>query len=206
MNKTTAPKAPDHLREDALDRKEIFKGHLLHVVQDRVRLPNAREAYREYVLHPGAVMIVPLIMQSDGAALVVMERQYRHPVGQVMLEFPAGKLDPGEDPVSCGQRELREETGYVANEWAIAGQLHPCIGYSNEVIHVHFARGLQAETRQLDDEEFLDVFTAHPDEVMDWCKSGLITDGKTLTACLWLNQWLKGEWPLEWMAVAPSRP
>lgn len=192
-----------HLVEHTTDHTEVFKGQLLHAWRDTVRLPNGRSAVREYITHPGAVMIVPLIVHADGGMDVVMERQYRHPVGQVMLEFPAGKLDAGEDPLVCGQRELWEETGYKANEWAVAGLLHPCIGYSNEVIHVHFARGLRATPRQLDDEEFLDVIKVQPAQLDAWCRTGRITDGKTLTGCMWLMQWLAGHWPLTWMNVKP---
>ena len=195
--------ADPHLVEHTTEHTEVFKGQLLHAWRDQVKLPNGELAVREYIQHPGAVMIVPLVANPQGEIEVVMERQYRHPVGQVMLEFPAGKLDAGENPLACGQRELWEETGYVAQEWAVAGVLHPCIGYSNEVIHVHFARGLQATPRQLDDEEFLDVFCAKPAELFEWCRNGRITDGKTLTGCLWLMQWLAGQWPLNWQRLTP---
>jgi len=132
----------------------------------------------------------------------VLERQYRYPVGQVMIEFPAGKLDAGEDPWVCAQRELLEETGYRAVEWARAGVLHPVIAYSTEVIDIWFARGLTLGNRQLDEEEFLDVFTATPDELMAWCRDGQVTDGKTLTGALWLQNVLSGVWPLQWQYAA----
>ena len=193
-----------HLREETVDQTVLLKGQLLHAFRDRVRLPNGALSVREYVKHPGAVLIVPLIFEPDGTVKVVLERQYRHPIGEVLIEFPAGKLDPGETPVECGQRELLEETGYVANEWAVVGKLHPCIGYSDEVIHIHFAKGLRSQGRQLDHEEFLDVFTANASEVLNWCVTGVITDGKTLCACLWLNQWLAGSIQLQWEGVAPS--
>ena len=134
-----APAAVDaHLRESLVSRTELLQGHFLHVVRDTVRLPSGREATREFVLHPGAVMVIALL--DDGQ--VVLERQFRHPMQQVMVEFPAGKLDAGEPSQVCAQRELREETGYTAREWAFAGRLAPTIAYSNEVIDIWFARGL----------------------------------------------------------------
>jgi ADP-ribose pyrophosphatase len=182
------------LIEQRLHGVELLQGHFLHAFRDTVRLPDGREATREYVVHPGAVMIIPLL--DDGR--VVLERQYRYPVQQVMIEFPAGKLDPGEDPLVCARRELLEETGYTAREWARAGVLHPVISYSTECIEIWFARGLQAGTRQLDDEEFLEVFSATPQELMDWCRQGQVTDAKTLTGALWLQNVLTGAWGLSW--------
>lgn len=184
----------DHLREQRVRSDEVFHGRLLKVHRDEVRLPNGQLATREYVIHPGAVMIIPML--DDGR--IVMERQYRYPVGQAMIEFPAGKLDAGEGGLACAARELREETGYLASQWARAGVLHPVIGYGNEVIEIWFARGLVAGERQLDDGEFLDVFAASPQELDDWAREGKITDGKTLSGLLWLQNCLAGRWPLNW--------
>ena len=183
-----------HLVEKTLLREELLRGHFLHVVRDDVMLPSGAQATREFVIHPGAVMIVPML--DDGR--VVLERQYRHPVGRVMIEFPAGKLDPGEDRLACARRELREETGYTAREWAHAGQLHPVISYSTEFIDIWFARGLTAGERRLDEEEFLDVFTATPQQLQAWCRDGGVTDAKTLTGVLWLQNVLAGTWELDW--------
>jgi ADP-ribose pyrophosphatase len=119
-----------------------------------------------------------------------------------MVEFPAGKLDPGEDPFVCAQRELLEETGYSAAQWARAGVLHPVIAYSTEVIEIWFAKDLSLGERQLDQDEFLDVFTATPDELMSACQQGLITDGKTLTGLLWLQNVLSGQWSLHWQTAS----
>jgi ADP-ribose pyrophosphatase len=194
--------AMDHLIEKKLSSNELFKGRLLHAYRDVVSLPDGSQATREYVVHPGAVMVVPLLEDASGSTRVVLERQFRYPVGRVMVEFPAGKLDAGESCFACAQRELREETGFTARQWAHAGVLHPLIAYSTEFIDIWFARGLQMGPRNLEEGELLDVFTATPDELLDGCRQGLVTDGKTLTAALWLQNVLSGNWPLDWQDAA----
>jgi len=184
----------DHLKEERVASEELFKGSFLEARRDTVRLPDGRNATREYVIHPGAVVVVPLL--DDGR--VVLERQFRYPVGRVMVEFPAGKLDAGEDPLRCGQRELLEETGYTAREWACAGRMHLAVAYSTEIIHIYFARGLSLGERQLDEGEFLDVFSATPQELLGWSADGSLTDAKTLTCALWLQNVLSGAWTLDW--------
>lgn len=189
-----------HLRETPLARSELLKGHFLHVVRDTVRLPSGAEATREYVLHPGAVMVIGLL--DDGR--VVLERQFRHPMQAVIIEFPAGKLDAGETSLGCAQRELREETGYSAREWAFAGRLAPTIAYSDEIIDIWFARGLSLGERHLDDGEFLDVFAATPAELQTWCRNGDVIDCKTLVGALWLQNVLSGCWTLDWSGAMPA--
>ena len=194
-----APAEPDaHLRESTVASRQVYHGHFLDVRQDRVRLPDASEATREYVRHPGAVMVVPLL--SDGR--LVMERQWRYPLGRAMLEFPAGKLDPGETPLACGIRELVEETGYRAREWARAGVIHNAIAYSNEAIEIWFARGLTAGPARLDAGEFLEVLTLSEAELAAAARRGEVTDAKTLIGLSWLQNWRVGAWTLAWMDAA----
>lgn len=190
-----------HLRESRLSSEALFKGNFLHAFRDDVALPDGSVAQREYLVHPGAVMIVPLLTDTAGDMRVVLERQFRYPVSRVMLEFPAGKLDPGESVLACAQRELQEETGYRAREWARAGVMHPVISYSTEFIEVWFARGLVAGERSLDAGEFLDVFTATPQDLLQWCCDGTVTDAKTLAGALWLQNVLANAWTLDWQTL-----
>lgn len=194
MSGPTDPDPLVHLREETLCSDELLRGNFLHAFRDRIRLPDGREATREYVRHPGAVVIVAEL--PDGR--YVLERQWRYPLQRAFVEFPAGKLDAGEDLLVCAQRELREETGYRAREWAYAGPMHPVVAYSTEVIHIFFARGLVAGERKLDEGEFLDVFPASLDELMAWSRDGQLTDGKTLSCLLWAHHVRSGLWPLAW--------
>ena len=193
----TLPVDDAHLTEIQVRSEELLRGHFLHAFRDTVRLPDGSEATREYVIHPGAVMVVAEL--PDGRW--VLERQFRYPVQAVMIEFPAGKLDAGEASLDCARRELLEETGYTAKQWARAGVLHPVISYSTEFIDIWFARDLTAGQRQLDQGEFLDVFSATADELLQWCRDGSVTDAKTLTGALWLQNVRSGAWPLDWVTV-----
>ncbi|MGP1614023.1 MAG: NUDIX domain-containing protein [Pollutimonas bauzanensis] len=172
----------------------MFEGGFLKARRDTVRLPDGGSASREYIVHPGAVVIIPLLDDER----VLLERQFRYPIGRVMTEFPAGKLDPGEAPLACAKRELLEETGYTAAQWAYAGALHLAISYSTEIIHILFARGLLAGAQQLDKDEFLEVCPMTVDDVMAACRNGGITDAKTLSCSLWLQNVRSGAWPLDW--------
>jgi ADP-ribose pyrophosphatase len=189
---------PDaHLREETIESSTVYQGHFLSLRRDLVRLPDGGEAAREYVVHPGAVMIVAIL--PDGR--LVMERQYRYPVRQTMIEFPAGKLDAGEGGLACAQRELWEETGYRAARWAKAGIMHPVIGYATEFIEIWFATDLTLGERHLDEGEFLDVFVANLQELEDWMRDGQLTDAKTVVGMMWLQQWRAGRWSLDWVAA-----
>ncbi len=188
---------PAPLTETLLASQQIYKGNFLDVRRDTVQLPSGKSATREYVVHPGACVVIPLLDNGD----VVLEKQFRYPVSREMIEFPAGKLDANEDPLICALRELREETGYSASEWAYAGCMHLAIAYSTEIIHIYFARGLHQGERALDEGEFLDVFTAPAQQLIAWCADGTVTDAKTVTCALHLQQFLAGSKELGWNAV-----
>ncbi len=183
-----------HLKETQVRAETVWRGHVLDVRRDTIALPDGAQATREYIVHPGAVMVVPLL--ADGRFL--MERQYRYPIGRVMLEFPAGKIDAGEAPFRCAVRELAEETGYRAAEWARAGILHNAIAYSTEGIEIWFARGLIAGPPRLDAGEFLEVVSRAPAELDALVASGEVTDAKTLIGLLWWQKWQAGLWSLSW--------
>ncbi len=201
MSALASSGAPASLREDCVESKQVYKGHFLDVRRDEVRLPDGALAHREYIVHPGAVMIVPLL--DDGR--LVVERQFRYPMGRVILEFPAGKLDAGEQPWACAIRELAEETGYTAQQWARAGILHNAIAYSTEGIEIWFARGLTAGASHLESGEFLEVDSASLEELELLALQGELTDAKTLIGMLWLRHWRAGRWPVEWRE-APRPP
>ena len=167
-----------HLEETRVDGARVYDGALLHVRRDTVRLPDGATATREYVVHPGAVLIVPV--HSDGR--LVVERQFRYPLNRVLVEFPAGKLDAGEVPLLCAERELLEETGYTAKRWTYIGRIHPVVSYSSEAIELFVAEDLVHVGRQLDDGEFLDLDTMTVDAMLAALDRGEITDAKSIAA------------------------
>jgi ADP-ribose pyrophosphatase len=148
-----------------------------------VRLPDGTEGAREYIRHPGAVAIVALF--EDGR--VLLERQFRYPLARTFIEIPAGKLEPGEEPLVTGKRELLEETGYVAAEWRKLGLIHNAIGYSDEVIEIWLARGLEMRKQALAEGEFLEVFSVPLAEAQAMARDGRITDVKTVVGLLWVR-------------------
>jgi ADP-ribose pyrophosphatase len=156
-----------------------------------VRLPDGGTAEREWIDHPGAVAVIAL---TDSGELV-MERQYRYALGRDMIEIPAGKIDPGEDPLATARRELKEETGYTASEWRHVATIHIAIGYSNEHIEIFLARGLKQEIADLDDEEFVEVFALPLATALVWVRQGRITDAKTVSCLFWAEKILDGVWP-----------
>jgi ADP-ribose pyrophosphatase len=180
------------LAETCVESTTLYAGNFLTLKRDTVALPDGKHATREFVVHPGAVMVIPLF--DDGR--VLMERQYRYPLSRVMTEFPAGKLDPQEGALACAKRELQEETGYTAREYIYLTQIHPVISYSTEFIDIYLARGLTAGEAQLDDGEFLETFTATVPELLEWVRNGQITDVKTIIGTFWLEKALSGAWPL----------
>ena len=174
-----------HLIESEISSERVFKGVLLDVRKDRVLLPNGQESIREYIAHPGAVVILAFLPNGN----LLFERQFRYPLRRVFLELPAGKIDPGEAIIDTARRELLEETGYTASDWEYLGVMHPCIGYSNERIEIFEARGLHlAGEKQLDHNEFLDVLEVSPEEARQAVWEGRITDAKTITALFWLDR------------------
>jgi ADP-ribose pyrophosphatase len=179
----------DHLKETTLDSRLAYDGLFLKVFSDEVQLPNQKLANREFIKHPGAVAIVPLFDDNS----VLLERQYRYPMHQAILEIPAGKLEFGEDPLLCAKRELKEETGYEAKEWIFLGKIHPVISYSTEFIDIYLAKGLVQGQATLDDEEFLDIFRATLPEIGEWIKKGSITDVKTIISHYWLKDYLSAQ-------------
>jgi ADP-ribose pyrophosphatase len=187
-----------HLVETRIDSEEVWRGKLLDVRRDTVALPDGGTATREYIVHPGAVAVVPLL--DDGR--LVMERQFRYPLGRVLLEFPAGKIDPGESTLACAMRELAEETGYRAAEWARAGVLHNAAAYSTEGIEVWFARGLSAGRSDLDHGEHIEVCLMDEAVLDAMAASGDLTDAKTLICLMWLQKWRGGRWALNWQPPA----
>lgn len=174
-----------HLIESEISSESVFKGVLLDVRKDRVLLPNGKESVREYIAHPGAVVILAFLPNGN----LLFERQFRYPLRRVFLELPAGKIDPGESIIDTARRELLEETGYTASDWEYLGVMHPCIGYSDERIEIFEARGLHlAGEKQLDHNEFLDVVEISPEEAGQAVWNGQITDAKTITALFWLDR------------------
>jgi ADP-ribose pyrophosphatase len=169
-----------HLAETRVDSERVFDGKLLHVRRDEVRLPDGHAATREYVVHPGAVLMVPV--KDDGR--LVVERQFRYPLNRVMIEFPAGKLDPGESPLATAKRELVEEAGYEARTWTPLGSVHTVVSYSTEKIEFFLAEGLSHVGAKLDHGEFLEVFEMGVDEMLAALDRGEITDLKTIAALL----------------------
>ncbi len=180
-----------HLEEVMLKSERVFDGVFLHVNRDTVRLPDGSTTEREYILHPGAVMLIPVL--DDGR--VVMERQWRYPLARSFVEFPAGKIDAGEPPLDTCSRELREETGYFARRFTFLATINNAISYSNEDIHVYLAEGLVAGERELDAGEFLDVLEVDPAELLEWIRGGLVTDVKTIIGAFWLDRIRSGAWP-----------
>ncbi len=182
-----------HLKETRIDGELAYDGHFLKVQRDRIKLPNGAETGREFIKHPGAVVILPLL--DDGR--VLLERQFRYPLDRVFIELPAGKIDPGEASLACAKRELEEETGYSASEWHFLTTIHNAIAYSDEHLDIFLARGLKAGEVKLDEGEFIETITATPEEMLDWVRSGRITDVKTIIGAFWLERINSGAWKLD---------
>jgi len=174
------------LTEERISGEEVFRGSFLRLYRDQVRLPDGSQTVREYLRHPGAVLIAPLL--ADGR--VVLERQFRYPHGREFIELPAGKREEGEAPLVTAQRELLEETGYAAGQWTRLGIIHNAIGYSNEGIEMYVAQDLEKREARLDAGEFLEELTVPLAEAVAMVRDGRITDAKTVSALLWVDKWV----------------
>ena len=178
---------PTGLGEDTLNSELVYTGDYLKVYRDTVSLPNGASSYREYLQHPGAVMIIPVFENGD----VLVERQYRYPMRKVFVEFPAGKKDAGEAPLETAQRELLEETGYTAQRYTHITDIHNALAYCDEVIHFYIAEDLHDSGQQkLDDNEFVQVMRVPLAELMNWIRQGWVPDVKTQLGVFWLQDYL----------------
>jgi ADP-ribose pyrophosphatase len=174
--------------ETTASSKLVYEGGLLKIRRDEVKLPDGGNAWREYVVHPGAVMILAFVDDET----VLLERQFRYPKHRHFIELPAGKLEKGEPPLETAKRELIEECGFEADQWWKVATLDPCIGYSTEVIEVFGARKLRRiGAPKLDVGEHLETFEVKIADALEWVRDGIITDTKTTLGLLWWAQWGK---------------
>lgn len=178
------------LTEKKIDGRVMYDGNFITVCKDNVLLPDGSTSTREYITHPGAVAVLALLDNGN----LVMERQYRYPLHREFIELPAGKIDDGEDILVTAQRELLEETGYVAREWIHLTTAWPCIGYADERMEYFLARGLTHQGSKLDDGEFLEVFELSLSEAIEWVRLGKISDSKSIVGLFWLDKVLNAGW------------
>ncbi len=194
--------ADPHLVERRTGGTTLLQGGWLEVHRDDVLLPDGQHATREYIRHPGAVAVIPIL--DDGRLVLV--RQFRYPISKTIIEFPAGKLDAGEDILACARRELQEETGYRAREWALACEIHNAAAYSTESIWLYFARGLEPGAQNLDSGEFVEVVTMDEAELDALAAGSGLPDVKTRIGLQWLQRWRAGAWTLQWQPDPDTPP
>jgi len=178
------------LREKKRTSQTIFKGDLLHVVRDEVDLPNGKTSIREGIRHPGAVVVIPFLDETT----LIMERQYRYYPDEIFYELPAGKIDPGEDFLTTGKRELVEETGYTAGSWTFVSYLHPAIGFADEKMALYAAQDLTMTEVNRDEDEFLEIIEMPLDKALEMLRRGEITDAKTMVGLFWAEKLVRKEW------------
>ena len=176
------------LEETKLSSTEIFDGVAIHLYRDEILLPNGNKGVREVIRHPGAVCVIPITEDGD----VIFVNQFRYAFNKVTLEIPAGKLEKGEDPFEAGKRELKEETGAVANKYMSLGKLYPTPGYCGEIIHMYLATELEFGEQSPDEDEFLEVYKISLEDAVKMVMNGELPDSKTQTMILKINQ-LKNE-------------
>ncbi len=175
----------EKLIEKKLSSEKIFDGVLLHVMRDRIELPNGREATREWVRHPGASAVVPLLPDGN----IILVKQFRYPIGRVTLEIPAGKLDvAGENPLECARRELSEETGYSAEKMWKLTSIATTVGFTNEWIHIYGATGLTVGAQHTDEDEFINCIKVPLTEAVSMVERGEIFDAKSAVGILLLSR------------------
>ncbi len=177
-------KQPPDFSEKRLTTRLVYDGQLLKGREDPGPQPGGRTARREWVQHPGAVVMIPMLDDQT----VLLERQYRYPLQRHFYELPAGKIESGEDPLATAKRELIEECGYEARDWRHLTTLHPCIGYSDERIELYLVRDLIHVGHEHDDDEFLEVVPMALSDALEWVKSGRISDVKTIVGLLWVER------------------
>jgi len=192
--------ADAHLVEHHVSSSTLLEGGFLTVKRDTVRLPDGQTATRDFVQHSGAVAVVAWL--DDGRLVLV--RQYRYPVSRILLELPAGKLDAGESTLACARRELKEETGYTAAEWAMGGEIHNAAAYSTESIWIWFARGLVGGDKQPDAGEFVETMLMAPDDLQALVDADGLPDVKTQIGLAWLQRWQAGDRALHWQPAATA--
>ncbi len=167
-----------NLSEKVLNSSKKFEGKILKLYVDEVELPNGHKSFREVVRHPGASAVIVLL--DDGR--IVLEKQFRYPIREILWEIPAGKLDKDEDPFECAKRELLEETGISALKWQKLGYIYTTPGFSDEKIHLYFASGISNGNKHLDEDEFIEIKYFKVEEVEEMIMKNEITDSKTIAA------------------------
>ena len=174
------------LKETPKSSEKIFSGRLIDLYFDQIELPNGKSSTREWIKHPGAVCIIPILPNGN----LCLIRQYRYGPRAEFIEIPAGKLDVGEDPLVCAKRELEEEIGYIAGKLTLLTNIHPAIGFSNEKMWVYLAEDLILSKQSLDQDEFLELYPIPVKKAIDLIYEGKITDVKTVIGILWLDKFL----------------
>ena len=177
------------LKETKISSQQKFSGRLINLYLDQVELPNGKVSTREWVDHPGAVCLIPVLPNGQ----ICLIRQFRYGPGEEFIEIPAGKLNEGESSLHCAHRELEEETGYQSNKLTFLTNIHPAIGFSNEKMWIYLAEDLVKTENNLDHDEFLELLPTSLEDALAWVWSGKITDVKTIIGILWVEKLLKSQ-------------